>query len=79
LQNNNLQARNQLVNDNIALFNSLYAIMQDVSETGKVIHKTLSGTPERVADYTIATLLKRVRQERKAGGGENIPSQENQP
>ena len=69
LQNTNMQARNQLVNDNIGLFNALYATMRDVAETGKVIHKTISGTPERVPDFTIATLLKRVRNERKGNGG----------
>lgn len=74
LQNTNLQARNKLVNENKALFDALYDTMRDVCETGKVIHKTTSGTPERVADYTIATLLKRVRNERKNGGGSPPPT-----
>ncbi|MCU0348165.1 MAG: hypothetical protein MUC59_14585 [Saprospiraceae bacterium] len=67
LQNTNAQARNQLVNDNIGLFDSLYAIMRDVAEVGKVIHKTTSGTPERAADYVMAGLLKKVRNEGKKG------------
>ena len=66
LQNNNIQARNQLVNDNIDLFDALYATMRDVAEAGKVIHKTISGTPERVADFTVSVLLRRVRNERRA-------------
>lgn len=69
LQNTNLQARNQLVNDNIDLFDALYATMRDVSEVGKVIHNTLSGKPERVGDFTMAVLLRRVRAERKKRGG----------
>lgn len=69
LQNTNAQARNQLMNDNIDLFDALYATMRDVAETGKVIHKTTSGTPERVADYTMAGLLGKVRNERKKGEG----------
>lgn len=68
LQNNNIQARNQLVNDNIDLFDALFETMQDVSKTGKVIHKTISGTPERMPDFTISVLLKRVRNERKNDG-----------
>jgi hypothetical protein len=68
LQNDNIQNRNQLMNDNIDLFDALYATMRDVSESGKVIHSTTSGTPERVPDYTIAVLLKRVRNERKNEG-----------
>jgi len=68
LQNTNIQARNQLMNDNIDLFDALYATMRDVSETGKVIHNTLSGKPERVGDFTISVLLRRVRAERKKGG-----------
>ncbi|MBI1225756.1 MAG: hypothetical protein GC192_11015 [Bacteroidetes bacterium] len=70
LQNDNIQARNQLMNDNIDLFDALFEAMQDVSKTGKVIHSTLSGTPERVPDYTMAVLLRRVRAERKKGGGD---------
>lgn len=73
LQNDNLALRNKLVNENIGRFDRLYVVMRDVSETGKVIHKTISGTPERVADYTIATLLKRVRNERKAAAGTPTP------
>lgn len=70
LQNNNLQARNQLVNDNVDLFDALFDTMRDVAEAGKVIHKTISGKPERVPDFTIAVLLRQVRAERKKGGGE---------
>lgn len=75
LQNDNLALRNKLVHENIGRFDRLYATMRDVSEAGKVIHKTTSGTPERVVDFTIAVLLKRVRNERKAkeGGGETPP------
>lgn len=73
LQNNNIQIRNQLVNDNIDLFDALFDTMRDVAEAGKVIHKTISGTPERVPDFTIAVLLRRVRNKRKAGGGGETP------
>lgn len=73
LQNDNLVLRNKLVHENIGRFDRLYATMRDVSEVGKVIHKTTSGTPERVADYTIAVLLRRVRSERKKGGGDGTP------
>lgn len=65
LQNDHIQNRNQLKNDNKHLFDALYATMRDVAEAGKTIHKNISGKPERVADYTMAVLLKRVRAERK--------------
>lgn len=68
LKNNNVQDRNQLMHDNIALFDALYATMLDLAAAGKVIHKNISGKPERAPDFTIRTLLKRVRNERKKKG-----------
>lgn len=70
LQNDNIQARNQLVNENIHLFDALYDTVMDVCKVGKVIHQTITNTPERMGDFTVAVLLKRVRVERKKGGGE---------
>lgn len=68
LQNNNVQARNQLTYDNIDLFDTLYARIREVCEAGKTIHTTISGKPERIPDYTISVLIKRVRHERKEDG-----------
>lgn len=74
LQNDNIQARNKLVNENIGLFDALYDTVMDVCKVGKVIHQTITNTPERMGDFTVAVLLKRVRAERrKGGGGGDVP------
>ena len=71
-QDAKLSQRRDHVQANIEMLNTLWARMQQVMQTGKILYK--STNPAKLNDYTMASLLKRVRQDRKKdGGGEVVP------
>ena len=62
-QNAKLNDRNNNVVANYGVINDVWTIMTDVSDTGKRIYKTAA--KNKVDDFAIAALIRRVRQEQK--------------
>lgn len=62
-QNDKQNERSEHVQKNIALLNTLWARMQDVMKTGKILFKSTDAS--KLDDYTMTELKKRVKQERK--------------
>ena len=61
-QNEKMNQKQKLVEENIEVFNELWTIMSDILDTGKRIAK--NNIQLRADNYTIAKLKKRVRNER---------------
>lgn len=61
-QNNKINDRNNKVIANYGKLNSFWDKIVDIGDAGKRIYK--SSAPNKVDDYTMATLKKRIRQER---------------
>jgi hypothetical protein len=59
LQYNLLTARKELVQNNLGVFNDLYAQLMEFCEVGKMLYKTTN--PARVQEYTFSYLLTKVR------------------
>lgn len=60
-QNAKVNERNNKVISNYGLINEFWDIMTNISKSGKAIYKT--SAPNKVDDYTIAELKRRIRQE----------------
>lgn len=60
-QNAKVNERNNKVIANYGLLNAFWDIIMDISKTGRAIYKT--SAPNKVDDYTIAALKRRIRQE----------------
>lgn len=62
-QNAKMNERNNKVTDNYGLINDFWVLCTDVSDAGKRIYKSIE--PNKVDDFTIAALIRRIRQEQK--------------
>ena len=62
-QNAKLNERNNNVAKNYGLINDLWVLLTDISDTGKRIYRTVA--PQKVDDFTMAALMRRIRQEQK--------------
>jgi hypothetical protein len=69
-QNTKINERNNKVTDNYALINDFWVLCADVSDAGKRIYKSIA--PNKVDDFTIAALIRRIRQEQKKNKFEGL-------
>lgn len=74
-QNQKLNEKQKLVEENIEVFNDLWDIMKDVMDTGKRISK--SNSKLRIDDYTATKLKSRVRHEFTKSNTSQEPPVEN--
>lgn len=73
-QNTKLNDRNNKVTANHGLINDFWALLTDISDAGKRIYK--STAKNKVNDFTIAELVRRIRQEQKKNKFDGIITSE---
>jgi len=61
-QNNKINERNNKVVENYALINAFWLKITDLCKTGKILYKYAA--PNKLDDFTISKLIKRINQER---------------